>query len=228
MYLKRIALGVLLLTIIPTITLAQGQTQSEFLEKLDHFIPKKMEAKKVPGVAIVIIDNGKPIYKKGIGWADKEATLKVSTQTGFNIGSISKMFTAWGVLKLAEEGKINIDSSVERYLTRWKLPDSEFDRTKVTVRGLLSHTAGLSVHGYPGFAPEAKLPTIEASLDGENGPVRANEKVMLIHEPQTKFKYSGGGYTILQLMIEEVTKKPFAQYMQTEIFDPLQMKAKIS
>ena len=127
-------------------------------------------------------------------------------------------------MKLVENNKIDLDVPVENYLTRWKFPKSEFDSKKVTVRSLLSHTGGISVHGYPGFHPDAKLPTLEASLDGENGPVRENEKVEIVIEPNTKFQYSGGGYTILQLLIEEVTNTSFEVYMQKEIFKPLKMK----
>ncbi|AXT19630.1 class A beta-lactamase-related serine hydrolase [Flavobacteriaceae bacterium AU392] len=210
-----------------TLCFALGYSQnsiSEFTNSLDRNIPKQLKEKNVPGLAVAIIDNAEVIYKKGFGLADINNQIKITSETGFNIGSISKLFTAWGVMKLVEKGKLNLDIPVENYLTRWKLPESKFDKSKVTIRGLLGHTGGISVHGYPGFHPDAKLPTLEASLNGENGPVRANEKVELIYEPQTKFEYSGGGYTILQLVIEEVTGKSFEKYMQNQIFKPLKMK----
>ena len=138
----------------------------------------------------------------------------MTTQTGFNIDSISKTIAAWGVMKLVEEGKIDLDAPAENYITRWKLPESDFDSKKVTVRRLLSHTAGLSLHGYPGWTANDRLSTIEESLDGRNnGPGR----VEMIIKPGTKWKYSGGGYTILQLIVEEVTGQKFEDYMQTQV-----------
>lgn len=197
---------------------------SQLSQALDKNVPERMEKKNVPGMAIAIIDGGTVIYKKGIGLANVDKQVRVGPQTGFNIGSISKMFTAWGTLKLVEEKRIGLDDPVEKYLSRWKLPDSEFNKEKVTIRSLLSHTGGISVHGYPGFHPDQKLPTLEASLDGANGDVRDDEPVKIVIEPQTKFEYSGGGYTLLQLLIEEVTGKSFATYIEQNIFKPLKMK----
>jgi len=201
-----------------------SQEQSDFTRSLDTIIPNNLMENNVPGMAIAIIEDGHIIYKKGIGFADVDKQTKVTSTTGFNIGSISKMFTSWGIMKLVEEEKIDLDMPVEDYLSRWKLPKSEFNSKKVTIRHLLSHTAGISVHGYPGFHPKAKLPTLEASLNGDNGSDKANEKVEIVIEPQTKFQYSGGGYTILQLVIEEVSATSFENYMQKEIFKPLKMK----
>ncbi len=195
-----------------------------FSEIADSSIPKLMEQHNIPGFSIAVFENGNLSFKKGYGFSDIENNITVTEKTGFNIGSISKTFTSWGVMKLVESGKIDPDKSVEYYLTRWEIPESEFDKSKVTVRNILSHTAGLSVHGYPGFHPDAELPSLEESLNGENGPIRENEPVKLIHEPNTKFKYSGSGFTILQLLIEEVTGQSFAEYMKESVFEPLDMQ----
>ena len=203
---------------------SSAQQEIESIETLmDTKVPVLMDKANVPGTAITIIRNGKVVYEKGHGYADIKNKIEVSSTTGFNIGSISKLFTAWGVMKLVKEEKLDLDVPVETYLTRWKLPESEFDHNKVTIRALLSHSAGLSVHGYPGLHPDDKLPTLEASLNGDNGPIRENESVKVIIEPQTQFKYSGGGYTILQLVIEEVTGQKFENYMKEQIFEPLGM-----
>ena len=208
--------------LLNTILSIQSHSQS-LLQKMDEVIPSILEKNKVPGLAITIIDNTKIILSKGYGYADVENKILINGKTGFNIGSISKMFATWGLMKLAESGNIDLDEPVENYLSRWKIPESEFDNTKVTARNILSHTAGVSVHGYPGFPPEMELPSIEQSLNGENGPVRENEPVELLYEPNTAFKYSGGGYTILQLVIEEVTGKSFADFMDQTLFEPLGM-----
>lgn len=216
-----------LLVFTTSLSMAQRANDSSF-DDLRKFIEEetfqKMKEKNVPGIAVAVLDNGKVIYKKGLGLADVKNQTSVNTKTGFNIGSISKLFTAWGIMKLVDQGKIALDDPVEKFLKRWKLPSSDFNHDKVTIRALLSHTAGISVHGYPGFHPDAKLPSLEESLAGENGPVRENVEVKVIHEPQTKFKYSGGGYTILQLLVEEVTGESFEEFMAKEVFDPLKMK----
>lgn len=192
--------------------------------KINEIIPILMKEHRVPGIAVAVIDKERIILKRGYGYADVKNEVSVTSETGFNIGSVSKLFTAWGIMTLVESGKVSLDKPVEQYLSRWQIPESDFDETKVTVRNLLSHTAGFSVHGYPGFPPDVPLPSLEASLNGENGPIRADEPVELIYEPDTDFKYSGGGYTILQLLIEEVSGMPFEEYMQQAVFTPLEME----
>ena len=200
----------------------KSQDVTSFIKDLDQRIPVLLEEFMVPGTAIAIIDDGELVLQKAYGYSDMAKDEKTTTQTGFNIGSISKTFAAWGIMKLVEEGKIDLDAPAETYLTRWKLPESDFDPRKVTVRRLLSHTAGLSLHGYPGWTKNDRLSTIEESLDGRNnGPGR----VEMIMEPGTQWKYSGGGYTILQLIVEEVTGQKFDDYMQVQILNPLGMKS---
>ncbi|MBT8191345.1 MAG: beta-lactamase family protein, partial [Bacteroidia bacterium] len=202
--------------------IAQENTEGiqSFLIETNNKIPRLLHDFNVPGTAIAIIDDGQIVLQRGFGFSDFQKNARVDIKTGFNIGSISKTIAAWGVMKLIEEGEIGLDAPAEKYLSRWHLPVSEFNSDEVTIRRLLSHTAGLSLHGYPGWSPEDTLPTIEESLNGKNnGPGR----VEIIMEPGTRFKYSGGGYTILQLIIEEVTGQKFEDYMQSEILDPLGM-----
>lgn len=195
--------------------------KGELVKILDQQIPQWLEEFTVPGAALALIENGQIHFVKGYGYADVEQKIPVDVHTGFNIGSISKTVAAWGVMKLVEEGKISLDAPVEKYLSRWSLPPSEFDKDGVTPRRLLSHTAGLSLHGYPGWGPGDKLPTIEESLNGKNnGP----GDVRIIMKPGTKWKYSGGGYTIMQLVIEEVSGRKFADYMQKNVLHPLGMR----
>jgi len=149
----------------------ESLTTDEYLAELDEKIPAWLEEFIVPGAAIALIDDGKVILQKGYGYADVKNGVKVNGKTGFNTGSISKTVAAWGVMKLVEQGKIDLDSPAENYLTRWHLPETEYDVNKVTVRRLLSHTAGLSLHGYPGWSPTDTLPTIEQSLSGKTNGV---------------------------------------------------------
>jgi CubicO group peptidase (beta-lactamase class C family) len=125
-------------------------------------------------------------------------------------------------MQLTEKGLINPDDPVDESLTKWHLPQSEFDNSKVTLRRILSHTAGLSVHGYGGSDQGLPLLSLEESLNGKTK--RNGETVHLISEPGTKWDYSGGGYTLAQLLLEEKTKQSFADYMKQNIFLPLGMK----
>lgn len=146
----------------------------------------------------------------------------MTPETIFNVGSVSKLVSAWGFMQLAEKGLIKLDDPVDPFLTRWHLPDSEFDKSKVTLRRILSHTAGLSVHGYGGSDQGTKLLSLEESLNGKTK--RNGETVHLASEPGTKWEYFGGGYTLAQLLMEEKTKQDFSSYMKQNIFLPLGMK----
>jgi CubicO group peptidase (beta-lactamase class C family) len=149
----------------------------------------------------------------------------VDQDTLFQVASLSKWVTAWGVMTLVESGRIDLDVPVSRYLTRWALPPSAFNNDDVTVRRLLSHTAGfVDGLGYAGFAPGTEIQSLEASLTraadaspGKDGAVRVGTA------PGSEWIYSGGGYTLLQLIIEEVSGEPFNAYMKRVVFMPLGM-----
>jgi len=150
---------------------------------------------------------------------------KVDRTSIFQVASLSKWVSAVGVMKLVEQGKLDLDEPISSYLTRWNLPESEFDHQKVTVRRLLSHTAGLTDGlGYSGFNSRKEVQSLESSLtkalDADEG---LSGVVKVGMEPGTAFKYSGGGYTVLQLLVEEVSGKTFAEFMKEEIFEPLKM-----
>ncbi|MFN4023569.1 MAG: serine hydrolase domain-containing protein [Hyphomonas sp.] len=171
-------------------------------------------------IAIILLENGlaEQTYFASHGRAVEGESL-------FQIASISKWITAWGVMTLAEQGRIDLDAPVSRYLTRWQLPPTSFNNDDVTVRRLLSHTAGLTDGlGFQGFDEGQPLPTIEQELTqaqdvmpGASGVVRVGA------EPGSSWRYSGGGYLILQLLIEEVTQEPFNDYMQRAVLQPLGM-----
>jgi CubicO group peptidase (beta-lactamase class C family) len=144
----------------------------------------------------------------------------MTKDTVFQVGSISKPVAAWVVMTLVRDGKIELNAPISRYVSRWRIPPSDFDPEQVTVKRLLSHTAGLSLHGYPGFAESLTLPTIEASLSGDTNGAGAVEQILT---PGEQFRYSGGGYTLLQLMVEEVSGMPFSQYAEQAVMTPLGM-----
>ncbi len=143
----------------------------------------------------------------------------------FQIASISKWITAWGVMSLAEKDLIDLDAPVSRYLTRWQLPPGAFNNEEVTVRRLLSHTAGLTDGlGFLGFEEGQALPTLEEELTQTQDVMPGASGIVQVGaEPGSSWRYSGGGYLILQLLIEEVTQEPFNAYMQRDVLQPLGM-----
>ena len=148
----------------------------------------------------------------------------VDVNTVFQTASLSKWITAWGVMALVQEGKLNLDAPVSTYLTRWALPESKFDNKKVTVRRLLSHTAGLTDGlGYAGFAPNAAVPSLEETLKRPDADPGVSGTIEVGYEPGAEWQYSGGGYAILQLLVEEVSGESFEGFMQRVIFRPLGM-----
>lgn len=154
--------GLVVGMLVAATTSAAAQSERGTLApRLDERVSAYLDEFTTPGAAVALIENGRVAFAGGYGRSD-EAGGPVTTRTGFNVGSISKTVTAWGVMRLVERGLLELDVPVSRYLTRWSLPASEFDADGVTVRRLLSHTAGLSLHGYPGWGPDAELPTIEA------------------------------------------------------------------
>jgi CubicO group peptidase (beta-lactamase class C family) len=173
-----------------------------------------------PGLAVALVHRGQVVWAAGYGVADPTTGQPVTATTRFQAASLSKPVTAWGVLRLVESGRIGLDEPVIGRLRRWRPLPSPFDADGITVRRLLSHTAGLSVHGYVGQPSDRPLPPIAASLSGETGD---SFPVELLEPPGRGWLYSGGGYSVAQLLVEELTGRPFANYMQAEVLGPLGM-----
>jgi len=188
-------------------------------DELERLAWEQSEKQHVPGIGLALVRDGRLAWALGSGWADVAEEREATEETVFNIGSISKTVAAWGLMKLVEEEKLALDAPV--VTKRWQLPASEFDATGVTLRRLLSHTAGLSLHGYPGFWPPQELPTLEASLAGDTN---GGGDVRLEAAPGTRWKYSGGGFTIAQLLLEETSGTSFAEYMRANVLEPLGMR----
>jgi CubicO group peptidase (beta-lactamase class C family) len=148
----------------------------------------------------------------------------VDGNTLFQVASLSKWVTALGVMALVEDGRLDLDKPVTTYLTRWELPESEYDNDGVTVRRLLSHTSGLGDGlGFAGFAPGTAVQGLEEALTRPNASPGHDGRVRVDEEPGTQFQYSGGGYLLLQLLVEEVTGDGFESHMRQAVFQPLGM-----
>lgn len=166
------------------------------------------------------------IIEQGIVFDDfySESVTNVDSNTVFNTASMSKWITAAGVMKLVQQGRLQLDEPVSKYLTRWQLPESNFDNSQVTVRRLLSHTAGFNDGlGFGDYLASEQLPTLEESLCNPRSSSEEDVQLGVSVEPGTEWIYSGGSYLILELIVEEVTGESFEEYMQEEIFDPLGM-----
>ncbi|MET7258739.1 serine hydrolase domain-containing protein [Dyadobacter fermentans] len=192
-------------------------------DDLDDFIRNQMRKRSIPGLSLAIIQDGKILKAQAYGFIDKEGKLPVSTNTLFQAGSVSKSVAAMGALYLVEKGKLSLDEDVNVKLKSWKVPDNEFtNEKKVTLRGLLSHTTGLTVHGFPGYAVGGKTPSVVQILDGtapaNTPPVRVD------FVPGSRWRYSGGGYTVMQQLMADVTGTDFPEFMKNTVLSPLGMK----
>jgi len=186
-------------------------------------IAERMKSYKVPGLSVAVIKDFRVDWARSYGVKDIETNEPVTTETLFQAGSISKSVNAMVAMKKVEQGQISLDEPINNKLVSWKLPENEFTaRKKVTLRNLLSHTAGTTVHGFPGYAVTEKVPTLAQVLDGASPANTAAVRVDF--EPGSKFRYSGGGTTISQLAIMDIEKKPYPQIAKETVLDPLGMK----
>jgi CubicO group peptidase (beta-lactamase class C family) len=205
----------------PEVPPAPGSREHAFVQQVVERMPRYLSDLSIPGGAVAVIENGQVILARGFGVADAAAKTPVGEGTLFNIGSTSKSVSAWGAMRLVREGELELDAPVDARLTRWRLPPSSHGTAEVTLRRLLSHTAGLSVSGYRGWGPDDLIPTLEQSLSGQNNGAGALE---LKAAPGTAWSYSGGGYTLMQLLVEETAEMPFADYMRDAVLRPLGMQ----
>jgi CubicO group peptidase (beta-lactamase class C family) len=223
-HLRRAAVPALLAVASACAAPARGpapRSADTFAARLDSVVPGLLRDNGVPGVAVGVVQGGRVAFTRGYGLADRAANRPMTPHTLLNFASISKPVTAWGVLRLVDRGAISLHAPVGPALRRWQLPPSEFDADGVTVARLLSHTAGISVPSAPWFPADTALPSLEQVLRGEAG---GRGPVAVAHRPGERWIYSGGGYTILQLMVEEASGGPFAEYMRTTLFQPLGMR----
>jgi CubicO group peptidase (beta-lactamase class C family) len=183
-------------------------------------VQTRIDRDNVGNVAFVLLENGRVVAEHFTSTG-----AAVDRDTLFQVASLSKWVTAWGVIRLAEEGRIDLDAPISTYLTRWRLPDGEFDEKQVTARRLLSHTAGLTDGlGYGGFEPGKPIQRLEDSLTrASDASPGADGRVLVGAPPGEGFLYSGGGYALLQLVIEEVSGEAFNDYMKRAVFMPLGM-----
>lgn len=185
-------------------------------------IEARMKETHIMGLTIAVIKDYKVQWAKGYGWADVESKRMVNATTRFQAASISKSLNSMGQLKLVQEDKIDGEADINNYLKSWKFPyDSLTGTRKISLFQLLSHTAGLDIHGFPGYERSDPMPTIPQILNGEK-PANT-QRVRSLFAAGTKFKYSGGGTTITQQMLMDITGQDYASFMEKEVLKPLGM-----
>lgn len=171
-----------------------------------------------PGVSIAVINDFEVEWAQGFGVCDVRSKNKVTPKTLYQAGSISKPIFALGVMRLAQEGQLSLDEDIHHYLSTWCVPDNESWQPKLILRQLLSHTAGLTVHGFPGYQASEMLPTLTQILNGEYPANTAKVEVNIL--PGSQFRYSGGGITVAQQVLVDLLNKPFPQIMRELVLEP--------
>jgi len=182
-----------------------------------------MQLYGIPGMSVAVFDDFRIVWLKSYGMREVGDPRPVTLDTTFQAGSISKPVMALGAMTFVQQGKLSLDEDVNAKLVSWKVPENAFTvKEKVTLRRLLSHSAGMTVHGFPGYAVGEPVPTTVQVLNGEKPANTAPVRVEMV--PGTKFKYSGGGTTIVQLLLVDQLKKPFPQIMVEQVIRPLGLK----
>ncbi len=178
-------------------------------------LSKQMTDLHVPGVSIAVVHHGVIEWAQGFGVRELGGS-PVTAETLFQAGSISKPLAALAALRLVQEGKLSLDSDVNASLTSWKIPASPAaPGAIVTLRELLTHTAGFTVHGFPGYAANAPVPTLVQVLNGE--PPANTPPIRLESAPGSKWNYSGGGFTVMQQLVLDVAKQPFPKLLRDTV-----------
>ena len=180
--------------LLPTFTV-RGEPQPR------RSLATRMAELGVPGVSVAVLIDGEIGWARGYGFADVESRRPVTANTLFQAASISKPVAALAALQLVAEGHVDLDADVNTYLKSWRVPANDLmAESPVTLRGLLTHRAGLSVSGFPGYGPDAAVPDAPGVLDGRGN----TDPVRVVMTPGERRRYSGGGYTVMQQLVADV------------------------
>jgi CubicO group peptidase (beta-lactamase class C family) len=235
---RHIPIAILAATTAASSTYAQDATVAARIRRIENGITtpvlvagqpvhgtslaQRMRQTRTPALSIAVINHGRIEWARAYGTLRAGGGAPADTATRFQAASISKPVAALGALLLAERGTLSLDGDVNDHLRSWRVPESAFTaREKVTLRRIVTHTAGLNVDHFPGYAAGAAVPTTVQVLDGASP---ANTPAVRVDTvPGARLRYSGGGPTIMQLMMEDVTGRPFAALMDETVLRPLGM-----
>jgi CubicO group peptidase (beta-lactamase class C family) len=183
-------------------------------QRLD--LDQALRVLNIPSASVALIDRGE------LAWARAYGGGGASTSTLYQAASLSKVVAAVAAMRLVQQGRLDLDRNVDEVLSSWRVPGSELTRDHpVTLRGLLSMTGGIGVPGYVGYEPGAALPSLAQILDGS--PPANSPQVRVEHVPGSQYAYSGGGYEIVQAILEDVTRKSFGEALQDLVLRPADM-----
>ena len=189
---------------------------------VDDLIVQRMRERQISGLSLAIIQEGKIVKAQGYGFTDRSNQTAVTPDTLFQAGSVSKPVAALGALHLVEQNRLSLDGDVNALLRTWKIPENPFTQAeKVTLRRILCHSAGLTIHGFPGYRAGDRTPSLTQVLDG--APPANTAAIQVDAIPGSKARYSGGGYTVMQQLMLDVTGEPFPKFMRDTVLKPLEM-----
>jgi CubicO group peptidase (beta-lactamase class C family) len=197
--------------------LASNDEVTSAIRLLEAWIESQMAYRGLPGMSIGIVYDQELVWSKGFGFADVEKKVPATPATIYRIASISKLFTATAIMQLRDQGKLKLDDPVEKHLAWFKLKNREADAAPITIRHLLTHTAGLPRESAFPYWSDFKFPTREQMM-------KALPAQEAIYPPETKWKYSNLGLALAGEIVAAVSGELFDQYVQKHIFDPLGMR----
>lgn len=186
---------------------------------IDTTANKLMQEYKVPVVSITIFDNNKIVYAKAYSI---DPSIHPNIDSFFQPASIGKSLTAFGTLLLAQHEHLDLDQDINDELHSWAVPDNDYTKhEKVTMRNIMNMTSGLSVSGFGGYSPQQPLPSLIQILNGT--PPANNQPVRVFYTPGSRYYYSGGGYEVLQQLVQDHAQTSFANTMQKTVLGPLHL-----
>ena len=189
--------------------------ESDMPRRLDDV----MKRLAIPGASVTAIESGEIAWASGWGLTDSVTSAPVTPSTLFQAGSISKPVAALCALRLIASGDLELDAPINDRLTSWRLPTNSGWEARITVRHLLSHTAGTTVHGFPGYRRDVPIPTLIDVLDGRGNTAPVRVRTI----PGYQYSYSGGGYLVLQQLLIDITGSAFPELVDQIVLKPLGM-----
>jgi serine beta-lactamase-like protein LACTB len=212
--------AVALVLVLPAVVRAQAQTDppkeyAAAVQSLDRFIAHEVADKRLPALSIALVDDQKIVWAKGYGFADVDKKKPATADTVYRVGSVSKLFTDIAVMQLVEQGKLDLDAPVTKYLPDFK-PISKYDKP-ITLRKLMSHRSGLVREPPAGNYFDPSVPALDRT-------VRSLNQTEVLFEPGTQTKYSNAGVAVVGLVVQETQKQRFARHLYNRVLDPLGMK----
>lgn len=196
-------------------TIASPQKYPATIAMLDAFVRREMADKQLPGISVALVDGQQIVWQQGYGFSDLKAKTPITADTVFRVGSVSKLFTDIAVMRLVEQGKLDLDAPVTKYLPDFQ-PRNSFGKP-VTLRQLMSHRSGLVREPPVGNYFDSRDPSLAETIKSLN-------QTALVYAPETRTKYSNAGIAAVGYVLEKTEKQPFADYLKRKLLEPLRMK----